>query len=788
VITTFAGNGVSGFTGNGGPATAASLNSPFGVAVDSAGNLYIADTNNGRIRKVSNGVISSVVGNGLNNPSPDGTLASAASIGAPTSVALDSANNIYFALPDFQKVRKVSNGILSTVAGSGTAGFSGDNGPATAAALNGPNSVVVTPAGDIFIADSSGFRIRKVSGGTITTVAGTGVAGFSGDGGPAVSAMLRFIPSMALDAAGSLYLGDSSNGRVRKISNGIITTVAGNGNYGVVEEEVPAVSAFLNSPYSVAVDFAGTVYIADTSNSRVRKVENGVITTVAGTGSAGFSGDDGPAASAMISRPQGLAVDAAGDVYIADTGTRRIRKVSNGIITTVAGNGSSGILGDGGPATEASLNFPSGVAVDPDGNLYIADTSSHRIRKVSDGKITTIAGNGTGGFSGDNGPATSAMLREPRDVAVDTAGNVYISDSRNHRVRKVSNGIITTVAGNGTEAFFGDGGAGASGSLAFPDGLAVDAEGNLSIADSGNDRIRKVANGIITTVAGNSQPGFSGEGGPPAAASLNIPRSVAFDAADSLYISDGDNNRIRKVAFPPVITSINTAGGSSDIAQNDFIAIKGTNLAPASALIWSLAPEFAVGKMPTLLATVKVTVNGKPAFVFYVSPVQLNVLTPLDNTVGPVQVVVTNGPLSSAPFTVNLRAVAPALLKFGATNYVTATHLNFSLLGPPALSAPGFPFTGGQPRETIILFAVGFGLPSAPLVNGSSEQFGALPEKPVILIGGVQAEVTFAGVIAPGLYQFNVVLPAGLSNGDNAIVCTYKGVSTAPGDLLFIQQ
>jgi uncharacterized protein (TIGR03437 family) len=254
-------------------------------------------------------------------------------------------------------------------------------------------------------------------------------------------------------------------------------------------------------------------------------------------------------------------------------------------------------------------------------------------------------------------------------------------------------------------------------------------------------------------------------------------------------------NAVNSLSVPSLmITSVTTAGGFPDIAQNDWIEIKGSNLAPASTgpngMTWSNAPEFASGQMPTQLNNVSVKVNGKPAFVYFISPGQINVLTPLENAVGLVQIVVTNGSESSAPFRANLHSAAPSFLRFGAGGYVASTHADGTLLGPASMSVPGYPFTPAQPGETISLYAVGFGLPVTTLVNGSSSQSGALPSLPEIQVGGDAATVQFAGVVGPGLYQFNVVVPAtaGVVNGDNAIVATYGGSSTPVGSLIAVQR
>jgi PKD repeat protein len=410
---------------------------------------------------------------------------------------------------------------ITTLAGTGTAGFAGDGGQATSAQLNLPTGVAVDGQGNLYIADYVNHRIRKVSSGIITTVAGTGTAGYSGDGGQATSAQLDYPFGVAVDAQGNLYIADQVNQRIRKVSGGIITTVAGTGTAGYSGDGGQATSAQLNNPIGVAVDGQGNLYIADYMNHRIRKVSSGIITTVAGTGTAGYSGDGGQATSAQLDGPVGVGVDAQGSVYIADQGNQRIRKLSGGIITTVAGTGTAGFLGDGGQATSAQLNSPFGVAVDGQGNLYIADASNHRVRKVSGGIITTVAGTGTSGYSGDGGQATSAQISEPVGVAVDGQGNLYIADYDNQRIRKVSGGIITTVAGTGTLGFSGDGGQAASAQLYYPHGVAVDGQGSVYLGDSFNHRVRKIEN-KLPTASINASP-----------SSGQAPLTVNFDGSAS---------------------------------------------------------------------------------------------------------------------------------------------------------------------------------------------------------------------------------------------------------------
>ncbi len=555
-ITTVAGSGTRGYSGDGGPATSANFWNPVGVAVDGNGNLYIADSNNNRIRMVSaGGTITTVAGNGGNVYSGDGGPAASASLSYPYAVAIDGSGNLYIADLMNRRIRKVSaDGTITTVAGNGTPVYSGDGGPAASASLQSPYGVAVDGGGNFYIADYYNQRTRKVSAdGTITTVAGNGANGFSGDGGPAASARLSYPSGVAMDGSGNLYIADQYNQRIRMVSaGGTITTVAGSGATVYFGDSGPATSASLSNPSGVVVDGGGNLYIADPNNNRIRKVSaGGTISTVAGNGIYGFSGDGGPAASASLSFPFGVATDGGGNLYIADSNNNRIRKVSaEGTITTVAGNGAAGFSGDGGPAISASFSFPIGVAVDSGGNLYIADLYNHRIRKVSaGGTITTVAGNGIYGFSGDGGPATSASLLYPYGLAVDGSGNLYIADDSNQRIRKVSaGGTITTVAGNGTTGFSGDGGPATSASFLHPEGVAVDGSGNLYIADSNNRRIRKVsAGGTITTVAGNGGFGLSGDGGPAASATLSYAQGVAIDGSGNLYIADSSNNRIRKV-------------------------------------------------------------------------------------------------------------------------------------------------------------------------------------------------------------------------------------------------
>jgi sugar lactone lactonase YvrE len=601
-LSVVAGIGVAGYGGDGGTATKAHLNGPLGVAFDSTGNLYIADGGNNRVRRISKGTISTVAGNGKAGHSGDGGAATSAEVNAPLSVTVDSAGNLYIletcvscagnyirevsndvistiaggpcppctspsvpadavniaadpsgnlflAFPNDHRVLEISNGVETTIAGQGgNPGFGGDGGPATSALLDFPLGVSLDSSGNLYISDSRNSRIRVVSNGIINTVAGNGTVGRGGDGGQAIKAQLMSPAAVGVGASGKFFIVDSGNQRIRKVSSGVISTIVGNVVLGSDGNNIAATKATLSLSPSVAVDSSGNLYIAETGGHRIRKVSSGIITTVAGNGTQGYSGDGGTATNARLNGPLGLTVTASGDLYIADTGNSVVRKVSGGVITTVAGNGKQGYSGDGGAATKAELKFPAGVAVDSSGNLYIADTGNWAIRKVSARTITTYVRNvccfPTGG------------LNSPAGMALDNSGNLYFADSANQRIREVSpKGTIATVAGGLVNSSSGFSARGYNGDnipattalLNYPVSVAVDSSGNLYIADALNQRIRKVAGGTITTVAGNGKAGYSGDGGSPTKAQLTWPSGVAVDAKGNLYIADMGNKRIRVV-------------------------------------------------------------------------------------------------------------------------------------------------------------------------------------------------------------------------------------------------
>jgi hypothetical protein len=552
-ISTVAGTpGVAGFFGDDGPASVAQLSSPYDVAIDAQRNLFIADAANHRIRKVSPaGIISTVAGNGNQGSSGDGGPATAARLFFPWGIALDASGNLYLSDWSYRVRRVTPGGVIDAYAGSGTSGSSGDGGPAISAPLTQPTALAWSASG-LLIADY--YRVRRVSpAGAITTVAGNGSYGMVGDGYLATAAELATANGVTVDPAGNLHI--STFGGLRKVSPaGIINTT---GFYGQAYsgDNGQAASAQLFIPMAVAVGPSGEVHIADSYNHRIRRVSSGgTITTVAGTGvlATNFL-PGGPALSIPLSAPNSIAFDAAGNLFISEA--CRVRKLDvAGFVSTYAGGGDCGYSGDGGLAVNAHLQGPSALALDGSGNLYIAESTACVVRKVAaaTGIISTVAGNGTCGFSGDGGLATNASLNSPWGVAVDASGDLYIADQGNSRIRKVLSGVISTIAGNGDWYESGDGGQATQAGVPVTR-IALDPTGNIFVA--GRNRVRRIsaATGVITSIAGNGIRGYSGDGGPALAAQLNDPSAVAVGSNGRLYVSDSSANAVRMLA--PILPS-----------------------------------------------------------------------------------------------------------------------------------------------------------------------------------------------------------------------------------------
>lgn len=596
-ITTIVGNNTCGYSGDTGKGTAAQLNGPAGVAVDGLGNLYIADYYNCVVRKLilATDIITTYAGNHTCGYSGDGGSATSAELANDAGVITDTAGNVYIADTTNYVIRMVTKatGKISTIAGNHTGGFTGDGGLATAAEMNQVFNLAVNGAGTVVtFADYYNQRVRQFTiGADINTVAGTGTAGFTGDNGAATSAELDYPEGVAVTSTGTIYVSDSNDYHVRKFTvTGNISSVAGNGSATVetqLNPEAPT-AAVLQYPYGIWIDGTNNIFVAESHNYEVRELvhSSNQLTDFAGDGTYGFTGNGGPAASAELTYDYGVAKDLAGNVYIADTYNQVIRVVNSaGTISTFAGTGTAGFTGDGGPATSARLYYPEGVATDNKNNVYIADFDNYVVRKVTAGTINTIAGiGGRNGYSGDGGPATSAMLYQPVAMAVDPAGNVFIADYQNCRVREVNavTGIITTVAGNGSCGFTGDGVA-TENSIYYPQGVAVDANDNLFIGDDTN-RVRWVSpSGIMTTIAGTGTAGYNGDGGPATSALLSEPTGVALDTTGDVLVSDYNNFRVRSIsAFP----ALNTSSGSLAFGLTSV----GTTTTPQTITVSAMGP------------------------------------------------------------------------------------------------------------------------------------------------------------------------------------------------------
>jgi uncharacterized protein (TIGR03437 family) len=773
-----AGTGTVGFSGDGGPATAASLNLglTLGMGVDGAGNLYIADRWNQRIRRVTPaGVITTVAGNGIAASSGDGGPATAASVYDPRGVAADASGILYIVDQANARIRRVGlDGTISTFAGNGTAGYSGDGGPATSASLNDVWGVAVDSAGSVYIADSGNNRIRKVPrGGVITTVAGNGIGGFSGDGGPAVSASLSCPSAVAVDLSGNLYVADQCNQRIRRVTpSGIISTVAGNGTNALAGDGGPATSASFSSPHGVAVDAVGNLYMTDGSSMRVRRFSpGGTVSTMAGNGLFKAPTDGVSATSSFLNQPGGVAVDGAGNIYVVDGYNERVRKVSpTGIISTVAGNGVRGFSGDGGPATAASLGLsPNGsLALDSGGNLYISDTDSNRVRKVTpDGIISTVAGTGTGAFSGDGGPARQASLNWPWRLALDVVGNLHVADRNNDRVRRVSaTGVITTVAGNGVRGFSGDGGAAASASLNQPIGVAADAAGNLYIAEREGNRIRRVSSeGVISTVAGDGTCRFSGDGGPATAATVCVPYALAVDRAENLLIADTGNRRVRKVAPDGTITTVAGGGNQGD----GGISLNASFAEPFDVAVDAAGNVYIADRSNDRIRKV---LAAAPAF--SVSPTKLSFTAPAGTPDVAAQQITTSSPITGLVWRVE------ASTQDGAPWIGFAPPVGFTP-GSVAVSANVMDMKPGNYRGTVTI--------QAPL--------GATPTLTVAVDLTVTVPIPPQLVVEPSSLEFEILVGTGnptprtlriTNGGDGVLKWTAQASAGAGATWLSISQ
>jgi uncharacterized protein (TIGR03437 family) len=908
VISLMAGNGALRASGDNGPATAAALD-PDDIALDAAGNLYIADKTNNRIRKVdaANGKISTIAGTSTAGYSGDTGPANIATLDGPTGISVDASGNVYFCDSNNLVVRKIDQktGTITSAIGNGFFGFGdprldGDNGPAPSARLIFPLSTAIEPNGDILVFTLYEFWRVTVSDNKIHVINVDFDIGFSGDGGTLANAIFGYVSYAASADNGDILLSDTGNFRVRRVHNGIINTVAGT----TIADNIPATQAFLNHPATVLPDGKGGLLIADAQNNRVRAVSpSGIITNLVGTGINGST-------KGQLSYPAGIALDALGNLFIADTGNNRIvRLPPGGNQSLYAGGNGAGFSGDNSFAIRARLSGPRAIAFDSGGTLYIADTNNARVRAVdSDGNITTLAGNGIPLFGGDNGPAIQSGLL-PTDLAYDGAGSLYIADGFNNRIRKVnlSTKIITTVAGAGSSGYSGDGGAATGAQLNNPTGVAVDSAGTIYIADYGNGVVRRVRGGIISTIAGSRAPATEIENGPATAISMQ-PVRVAVDNAGAIYVTDYANDRIRKltVATPSKLTlqsgdaqsgppgklvsvavkvtdangipvaqvavTFSVASGTATIANPtvqtgaDGIATAVVTLgasvgavrinASASALtgvtfsltitappivtpvpaisengvtgaalstppVLSLSTggiatafgknfgggavfqkvsgdDLVNGKVPTNFKNICVETGGVRSPVFGVSDTQINFQTGAIAGSGTVGVRVITGcgtanEVASTTVSVAAQTATPEFFYFAQSadrrNPVAATDSLTNQGIAPSSLFPGSGFGPAKAKQYVTIYFTGGGLTSPPIAPGEiPTALAGVTGTLRVTLGGVEvpaSNILYCGItpFSPGLYQLNLLLPDDTPEGDLPLVMTISGVLSPTGYL-----
>ncbi len=620
VVSTFAGNTQSGSTN--GTGKAARFNQPTGIAVDAAGNVYVADFGNNKIRKITkSGVVTTLAGNGSRG-SDDGS-GGLVTFNQPSGVAVDTAGNVYVADFGGNKIRKITpSGVTSTIAGTGSVGTT--NGAGNVAKFDSPFDVAVDLAGNVYVTDQENHRIRKINkSGVVSTLAG----GSKGDANGTGTAAKFFRPAgITIDASGNLYVADQINQKIRRVTSaGVVTTLAGSGTQGAIDGNAGVAS--FNGPSGVAVDPAtGNIYVADINNNSIRFVDiaSGIVSTLAGVSGKGNADGSGAATfnypnstvvdangnvfvsdkanntirkvttagnvttfATGLNSPSGLAIDNAGNLFVSTEGNHSIYKVStSGTVQFVAGGGGAGANGSGaddGVGASASFNVPSGLAIDPQGNVYVADKFNNKIRKVTPaGVVSSFAGSGLIGI--DDGFGALASFYNPTGIVIDTAGNFFVADQFNNLIRKVSPAAeVTTIAGDGSNGTLD--GAALSASFYRPYDINVDIYGNLYVSDQNNNKIRKIStSGVVTTLAGGGGSGFYGGGcgnGVGLLASFKYPAGITLHPSGIFYLADNGNHLIRKITLGYTISPSLPKGLSFDFTTG-IISGTPTELSPAT--------------------------------------------------------------------------------------------------------------------------------------------------------------------------------------------------------------
>lgn len=565
-----------------------------------------------------------------------------------------------------------------------------------------------------------------------------------------------------------------------------IATVVGGGTTVPSQQPIPAAQAKLVAPIGVATDSGGNLFIADTA--QLTKFSGANVVALTGTSDA----------------PWGVAVDSSGNIYIADAGVNMVRKIDpGGNISNFAGNGTAGYSGDGGPATSAQLQNPYAVALDPGGNVYIADSANRVVRKVSNGVITTFAGGGSGVLNG-SAPATSVFLTETDGLAFDPAGNLYIASRTGFYVYKVTpTGTISIFAGNGNLSNSGDGGLAINAGIYQTTGVAVDARGDVVISSVSGCVIREVTpDGMIHTIAGNGTCGYSGDGGSATSAELNDPWGLAASGTQ-IYVADRGNHVVRllttgaNIGGPPTINAGGavTLNGTANVIQpGAWFSIYGTNL------IFGSVPQVWSGNYPTILGGTSVTINNKPAYLWYAGATQLNLQAPDDATRGVVNVAVTTSS-GTAASTVTLADQSPAWNLLGDNKHVADIIVrpdgsgaygsgsgSYDIIGPTGTSL-GYKTVAAKAGDTIVLFGGGFGPTSPPIPAGQAYSGPAATAiaNIAVTINSHPVSSFFTGVASPGLFQFNITLPSGLGTGDQPLSAVVNSVSTPAGAVIALQ-